>query len=330
MNSEVLLQKIWQENELAVLARSRSACDEIEEAAQTGKPEMVFSKLARAYRQPVHNWNNAALQAWKILQADYSAEHAELENLLAALSDQPRLLQHREALRLWLWRRVVRSGRQELIASRFFADEYLFHRTLQEDRLVLWYGARVAEWPIQLLLGLFLGSRENTKRLRLQLYWPTAKLPADFVASHSENRALRRLWEARILVRFGKWAHLHPSIMLLLPEISSFSSPVFEWRAQELRAHMQDGRIWPIKPFNLAALLFDESLALFQRDRRALWRNFTAYAESYLARPEDVASKFVLQCFDDWGLHTLHEADPDFLKELADGIRFLDDLRRSI
>ncbi len=329
MNQDRLLQKIWQENELGVLARSRSAFDETLAAVQTGKPEMVFSQLARVYRRPVHNWTNAALQAWKLLQPDFAGDHAGFENQLAALSEPRRPAHPREALRLWLWRRVVRSGRQDLIASRFFADDYLFHRTLQEDRLVLWYGAREAEWPIQLLLGLFLGGGERTKRLRLQLYWPTAKLPADLIVSHAENRVLRRLWEARILVRFGKWAHLHPSIILLLPEIS-FTAPVFEWRGHELVAHMQDGRIWPITPFNLAALLFDESLALFQRDRRAVWRNFTAYAESYLARPDDVASRYVLQCCEDWGLHTMHEAEEDFLKDFADSIRWLDRLRVSI
>lgn len=324
MSSAHIAQKIWQETELSVLARSRQAYDDTLALVQTNKPEMLFAQLARVHRLPAHNWANAALQIWQMLQSDFANDRAEFERLAAALT-QPT---QREELRLWLWRRVVRSGRQELLASRFFADEHLFHRTLQEDRLLLWYGERMAQWPIQLLLGLFLGG-EHTKRLRLQLYWPTAKLPADFVASHAENRVLRRLWEARILVRFGKWAHLHPAIILLLPEIS-FTPPVCEWRGRELVAHMQDGRIWPIAPFNLAALLFDEAQVLSKRDRRGLWRNFTAYAEDYLARPEDVASHFVLHCFDEWGLHALRDAEEDFLKEFCESIRFLEQLRLAI
>lgn len=320
------LEKIWKENALAVLARSRSAYEETPALVQSDKPEIVFSRLARIHRQPMRNWTNAALEVWRLLQPDFPSEHAEFESQLAALSSQS---ESREALRLWLWRRVVRSGKQDLIASRFFADGHLFYRTLQEEHLVSWYAGREAEWPIQLLLGLFLGGRDETKRLRLQLYWPTAKLPADFNVSHAENRALRRLWEARILVRFGKWAHLHPSIILLLPEIS-FTTPVFAWRNAELVAHMQDGRVWPLKPFNLAALIFDEALALFGRDRRGLWRNFAAYAESYLARPEDVASQFVSQTFAEWGLYAMIDAEPEFMKEFAESICFLENLRVSI
>ncbi len=320
-----LAQKIWQETELSVLARSRQAYDDTLALMQANQPEMLFAQLARVHRQPAHNWAQAALQIWQVLHSDFARDRTEFEQLAANLR-QPA---QRDELRLWLWRRVVRSGRQELIASRFFAEEHLFHRTLQEDRLLLWYGGeRVAQWPIQLLLGLFLGG-EHTKRLRLQLYWPTAKLPADFVATHAENRVLRRLWEARILVRFGRWAHLHPSIILMLPEIS-FTPPVCEWRGRELVAHMQDGRIWPITPFNLAALFFDEAQALFKRDRRGLWRNLTAYAEDYLARPEDVASHFVLRCFDAWGLHALRQAKEDFLKEFAESIRYLEQLRLTI
>lgn len=329
MSPEALLQKIWRENELAVLTRSRSAHEEVAAAVQTGRPDFVFHKLARLYRQPRSNWAAAASQVWQTVRPDFSPDQPEFERQLAAVANHPNVAKHREILRLWLWRRVLPSGRQDLIASRFFADEFLFHRTLHEDRLVLWYGTRVAEWPIQLLLAFFLGSSENTKRIRLQLYWPTAKLPSDFVASHAENRALRRLWEARILVRFGAWAHLHPAIMLLLPEVSSFSSPVFAWRAQELVAHMPDGRIWAIAPLSLAALIFDESLALFGRDRRALWRNFSAYADAYLARPEDVASRFVSQCFRDWGLHLMREAAPEFFRDFAGGVRFLNHVRLS-
>jgi hypothetical protein len=328
MSQDRLAQKIWQENELTVLARSRQAYEETLAVAQSGEPEKLFPKLARVYRLPAHNWSNAALYVWQALHADFSGDRAEFENHLAALTEPQRQTHAREALRLWLWRRVVRSGRQDLIASRFFADEHLFHRTLQEDRLIFWYAGRVAEWPIQLLLGVFLGG-EETKRLRLQLYWPTANLPANLAVSRAENRVLRRLWEARILVRFGNWAHLHPAIILLLPEIS-FTAPVFAWRGRELVAHVQDGRTWPISPFHLAALLFDEALALFGRDRRGWWRNFTAYAESYLARPEDAASQFVLQCFDDWGLHLVREAEEDFLKEFAESIRLLEQLRVSI
>lgn len=330
MNSEALLAKIWEENELAVLARTQRAYEETAALVRSKKPEAVFSQLVRVYRQPLQNWNNAARHIWQELQADNAEDHSEFEKLFLTLADTQHVSSLRENLRLWLWRRVVRSGKQHLIESRFFADAHLFHRTLQEDRLVLWYGSRVAEWPIQLLLALFLGGREHTQRLRLQLCWPTASLPADFVALRPENRALRRLWEARILVRFGHWAHLHPSIMLLLPEVSSFNSPVFEWREHKLVAHMQDGRIWPVQAFNLAALFFDEALALFGRDRRALWRNLVAYAESYRVRPEDVASQFVLQCFEDWGLHGLREAEPDFLQEFAESICFLNDLRRLI
>ena len=324
MTIELLAQKIWKENELSVLARSRQAYEDTLALMQENKPQLLFPQLARVHRQPMHNWTNAALRVWQVLQTDFASDRVEFESNVARLANAAQ----REELRLWLWRRVVRSGRQELIASRFFADSFLFHRTLQEDRLLFWYGDCVAEWPIQLLLGLFLGG-EHTQRLRLQLYWPTAKLPADFIASHAENRALRRLWEARILVRFGKWAHLHPSIILLLPEIS-FSAPVCEWRGRELVAHMHDGRVWPITPLNLAALLFDEAQVLFKRDRRGLWRNFTAYTASYLARPEDVASHFVLRCFEEWGLHAMREAEADFLKEFAESIRLLEQLRVSI
>lgn len=330
MNLEALLQKIWQENKLAVLARSRAVFEEMTVMVHTGSPETVFRKFAHAYRHPLSNWPEAAELVWQEVRADFPSERSEFEAQLAAVVEQPSAAHKREALRLWLWRRVLPSGRQNLIASRFFADPFLFHRILEEDRLILWYGTRVAEWPLQLLLALFLGSHESTKRLRLQLYWPMAKLPANFPASHVENRALRRLWEARILVRFGAWAHLHPAIMLLLPEVSSFASPVFAWRGQELRAHMTDGRIWSITPFNLAALIFDESLALFKRDRGALWRSFTAYAEDYLARPEDVASWTVLQFFEEWGLHAMSEAPPEFLNEFAESVRFLNELRHSL
>lgn len=328
MNPEALLQKIWQENKLAVLARSRAAFEEMTAIQHTASPQAAFQHFARVFRLPVSNWPEAAAQVWQEVRADFPADRNEFETQLAAVVEHPAEAQKREALRLWLWRRVLPSGRQNLMASRFFADPFLFHRILAEDRLILWYGARVAQWPVQLLLALLLGSRESTQRLRLQLYWPMAKLPAGFPATHAENRALRRLWEARILVRFGAWAHLHPAIMLLLPEVSSFASPVFAWREQELWAHMPDGRIWPIAPFNLAALIFDEALALFQRDRGALWRNFTAYAEDYLARPEDVASRLVSQFFAEWGLHAFDEAPPEFLHEFATSVRFLNELRR--
>lgn len=59
-------------------------------------------------------------------------------------------------------------------------------------------------------------------------------------------------------------------------------------------------------------------------------RHYKKYAESYLARPEDVASHFVLRCFEEWGLHAMREAEADFLKEFSQRIRFFDQLRVSI
>lgn len=330
MKQDELLKKIWRENELTVLARSHRACEEINEAVQHAKAEAVFARLTRIYRTPPHNWKSAAVRVWEMLQDQFVDDYSEFEALLAELDARYENDLAREKLRLWLWRRVVRAGKPVLTASRFFADEFLFQRTLHDDRLILWYGARQAEWPVQLLLGLFLGGREDTHRLRLTLYWPTARLPDDFQASRTENRALRRLWEARILVRFSNWMHLHPEIMLLLPEISSFSSPVFEWRESNLFAHMPDGRIWPVPPFALAGLVFDESLALFGKDRQALWRNFSAYATDYLSRPEDVASNFVSKFFDELGLHVMREATRPFLTDFAEGINYLETLRTSL
>lgn len=330
MTQDELLKRIWSENELAVWARSHRAYDEIAETVKHGKPESVFVKLARIYRTPPHNWKSAALRVWEMLQEQFSGDQSEFDTLATELDARYENETAREKLRLWLWRRAVRTGRPQLTASRFFSDEFLFQRTLLDDRLILWYGTRQAEWPVQLLLGLFLGGREETRRLRLTLYWPTARLPDDFRPSRVESRALRRLWEARILVRFGNWMHLHPEIMLLLPEISSFSSPVFEWRESNLFAHMPDGRIWQVSPFALAGLIFDESLALFGKDRQALWRNFSAYATNYLARPEDVASNFANKFFDELGLHVMREATRSFLSEFAEGLQYLETLRTSL
>ncbi len=316
MNLSDLLKKILQENELPMLARAARV-----EIAAAGA-QTAFARLRQIYSHPETNAAEAIAVIWENLQKYFASDYPELEQLLA-VENAPA----RAEVRLWLWRRVVRSGNHALLSSRFFADDFLFYRTLQEDRLLSWYGERVADWPLQLLLALFLGNQNGTKRLRQQLYWPTAKLPADFHASRDESRALRRLWEARILVRFGNWAHLHPFVMLQLPEISSFASPVFAWRAQELIAHMPDGRAWPITPFNLAALIFDETLALFGRDRRGWWRNFSAFAEIYLRRPEDAASRFVLRCLEEFGLYALQEAGPAFLREWCSSIQFLDRLR---
>ena len=329
MDKEALLKKIWAENELAVLARSRRIYDEIADLVKENQADRVFARLARAFRIPLRNWQDAALHVWSFLQDDFALDFPELDAMLRSMGAEPNP-KDRETLRLWLWRRVSRSGNEYLLGSRIFADDHLFNRTLHDDRLVLWYGERQVEWPIQLLLGLLIGSRDHTKRLRAQLYWPTAKLPDNFSASRAENRVLRRLWEARILVRFGTWVHLHPLIMLLLPEISSFSSPVFEWREQELLGHMADGRRWPIPPFALSALVFDESLALFGRDRQRLWRNFSAYANDYLRRPDDVASNFVFAFFDELGLPAFRDAVPEYLTEFTHGIQFLETLRASI
>lgn len=330
MKQDELLKKIWRENELAVWARSHRACEEINETVRHGQVEAVFARLARIYRMPPHHWKSAAVRVWEMLQDQFAEDYPEFEALLAELDARYENDPAREKLRLWLWRRVVRAGKPALTTSRFFADDFLFQRTLHDDRLILWYGARQAEWPVQLLLGLFLGGREETQRLRLKLYWPTARLPEDFQPSRSENRALRRLWEARILVRFGKWTHLHPEIMLLLPEISSFTSPVFEWSGHTLVAHMPDGRRWPVAPFALAALICDEALALFGRDRQAWWRNFASYAAAYLARPEDVASHFLIAVCDDLGLHLMRDAGGPFLRELAESIQYLETLRAAL
>ncbi len=330
MQQDALVYKIWQENELPLRARSRRWCEEIAATVRQGRAEEVFAKLRRAYRLPVTQWSTAARRVWESLPEQHAADLAEFNRMLAAVETRHENEAEREKLRLWLWRRVVRSGKAELIASRFFADDFLYYRTLRDDRLISWYGARQAEWPVQLLLGLFLGGGEETQRLRLKLYWPTARLPEDFQPSRQESRALRRLWEARILVRFGKWMHLHPEIMLLLPEISSFSAPVFEWNDGTLLAHMPDGRRWPVAPFAIAALVFDEALALFSRDRQALWRNFVNYAAEYLARPEDVASNFVIKTFDDLGLHLMRDAERAFLRDLARSIQYLETLRTSL
>lgn len=330
MEQDALLRKIWLENELPLRARSHRMCEEIAEAVAQGRAEAVFTKLCRSLRLPATQWAGAAQRVWENLPEQPSSDAAEFKALLAAAEARHDNAAERNQLRLWLWRRVVRSGKSELISSRFFADEHLFYRTLRDDRLILWYGGRQAEWPVQLLLGLFLGGREETQRLRLKLYWPTARLPEDFQPSRSENRALRRLWEARILVRFGKWTHLHPEIMLLLPEISSFTSPVFEWSGHTLVAHMPDGRRWPVAPFALAALICDEALALFGRDRQAWWRNFASYAAAYLARPEDVASHFLIAVCDDLGLHLMRDAGGPFLRELAESIQYLETLRAAL
>ncbi len=314
------LAKIWSENELPVLARSREAYAEIAAAAKKQNSQVVFAKLLQSYGHSEANQREVIARLWEVLQRYFASDYPELEKMLAGAHT-------REQMRLWLWRRVVRSGNSALMSSRFFADDFLFYRALQEDRLISWYGERVGEWPIQLLLSLFLSGQEETKSLRQQLCWPTAKLPADFQASRAENRALRRLWEARILVRFGNWVHLHPLVMLQLPEISAFSSPVFAWRGHELVAHMPDGRIWPLAPFNLAALVFDETLALFGRDRRGWWRNFAAFAEIFVRRSDDVASHFVVRCFQELGLPVMQQAPLQFWKEFCAGIRFLDDLR---
>lgn len=321
MMTRGLIETVWEENELPVQARSPSRCDEIAAAVQAGDHGAVFSGLLAAYRHPETNWREAVLRIGLGLQRYFASDFPQLEKMLAGNGAS-----RRDEIRLWLWRRVVRSGNHALMSSRFFADDFLFYRTLQEDQLISWYGERTAEWPIQLLLSLFLGGQEETKNLRQQLYWPAAKLPEDFQASRAENRALRRLWEARVLVRFGSWVHLHPLIMLQLPEISSFASPVFAWREHELIAHMPDGRIWPLSPFNLAALVFDETLALFGRDRRGWWRNFTAFARIFARRPEDVASQFVTQCFEDLGL-PLPEAPPPFWKAFCESVEFFEGLR---
>jgi hypothetical protein len=316
-----LLQKVSKENELPILARSRETQAKIAAAAYQGDRRSVFARLLRAYRLPETNQSEAVVKVWEGLQRYFASDYPELRKMQEEVGSHSR-----DEVRLWLWRRVVRSGNHALLSSRFFADEFLFYRSLQEDRLISWYGERTAEWPLQLLLSLFLDSREETKRLRQQLYWPTAKLPADFQASRAENRALRRLWEARILVRFGSWVHLHPLVMLQLPEISSFASPVFKWREHELVAHMPDGRIWPLAPFNLAALVFDETLALFGRDRRGWWRSISAFATAFARRPDDVASYFVTQCFDELGL-PLAAAPRQFWKTFCEDIKFFDDLR---
>ncbi|MGH7492759.1 MAG: hypothetical protein ACREOO_10230 [bacterium] len=321
MDPSVLLQKIWTENELPVLARSREAHVGIAAAVNNLDGKGAFAKLRQSYRLPETDLQEVIGHIWEGLQKYFASDYPELEKLRAGDG-----LHKLDEIRLWLWRRVVRSGNPALISSRFFADEFLFYRSLQEDRLLSWYGERTTEWSLQLLLSLFLDSQDETKRLRQQLYWPTAKLPADFQASRTENRALRRLWEARILVRFGNWVHLHPLVMLQLPEISSFASPVFKWREHQLVAHMPDGRIWPLAPFNLAALIFDETLALFGRDRRGWWRSFSAFATAFTRRPEDVASHFVTQCFDELGL-PLRAAPRQFWKMFCDDIKFLDDLR---
>ena len=237
MNQIDFLSKIWNENELPALARSREIHAEVAAAAHQRDGQAVFANLLRARSRPETNNREAIARVWEVLQRYFASDYAELEKMLAEPGGKTG-----QETRLWLWRRVVRSGNAALMSSRYFADDFLFYRTLHDDRLISWYGGRVAEWPIQLLLSLFLGGQDGTKRLRQQLYWPTAKLPADFQASHAENRALRRLWEARILVRFGGWVHLHPLIMLQLPEISAFASPVFDWRKHELVAHMPDGR----------------------------------------------------------------------------------------
>ncbi|MDZ7269308.1 MAG: hypothetical protein ONB48_17990 [candidate division KSB1 bacterium] len=331
MEQDALLHKIWRENELPLLARSHRLYEEVAEAAQHGRAEAVFTQLCRCLRLPATQWAVAAQRVWEGLpEKPSSSEAAEFKALLAAAQARHDNAAQREQLRLWLWRRVVRSGKAELIASRFFADAHLFYRTLRDDKLIAWYGTRQVEWPVQLLLGLFLGGGEETERLRLKLYWPTARLPEDFQPSRRENRALRRLWEARILVRFGRWTHLHPEIMLLLPEISSFTAPVFEWDGDTLVAHMPDGRRWPVTPFALAALIFDETLALFGRDRQGWWRNFAGYAAAYLARPEDVASHFILKACDDLGLHLMREAGSPFLHELAGAIQYLEALRAAL
>ena len=330
MKSDLLLEKIWRENALAVLARSHRLHDEIAESMRTDKPESAFLELARAHRLPLNNWQEAARHIWNLLKENFPEDQLEAERLFAGGEASGNQSARLAEIRLWLWRHVVRSGNQDLLASRFFAGDFLFHRTLEEDRLRLWYGDRQTEWPIQLLLALILGSHEGTQRLRLQLYWPAARLPENFTASRMENRALRRLWEARILVRFGTWAHLHPLIMLQLPEVSSFSSPVFEWRESRLLAHMADGRVWPLPAFALAALVFDESLALFGRDRRGWWRNFVEYASSFLRSPEDAASNFVLTCFDDLGLRAMREAEENFLREFTESVQFLEALRTAV
>jgi hypothetical protein len=321
MESAALLQKIWKENELPVLARSREAHAGIAAIVNKGDGKSAFAKLRRAYRPPETNLQEVIERIWEGLQKYFASDYPELAQLLAGDG-----FHKLDEIRLWLWRRVVRSGNPALMSSRFFADEFLFYRSLQEDRLISWYGGRIAEWPLQLLLSLFLDSQEKTKRLRQQLYWPTAKLPVDFQASRAENRALRRLWEARILVRFGNWVHLHPLVMLQLPEISSFASPVFKWREHELVAHMPDGRIWPLAPFNLAALIFDETLALFGRDRRGWWRSISAFAAAFALRPEDVASSFVTQCFEELGL-PLGTAPRQFWNAFCADIKFFDELR---
>jgi len=319
MKSAHLLEKILRENALPVLARAQTA-----RLAGLDKREgpVTFAGLRHALRRPETNWREAVAQIWEALQRFFASDYAELEQMLAAAGARMP-----EEIRLWLWRRVARSGNLDLMSSRFFAEEFLFYRTLQEEHLFAWYGDRVVAWPIQLLLALFLGSQQETQRLRRQLYWPTAKLPADFRASRQENRALRRLWEARVLVRYGNWVHLHPLIMLQLPEISAFASPVFSWREQELLAHMPDGRAWPIAPFNLAALICDETLALCGHDRRGWWRTFAAFAEVYTRRPEDVASHFVAQCFAELGLPNMAEAPPRVWKALCEGIKFFETLR---
>ena len=330
MKQQELLQKIWAENELPVLARSRRHYDDISDSVKNGKKEEVFINLARIHQHPPLNWQNAVLHLWSQIQDSFPNELAVLEKKLTALQVAQNYEAEKAKIDLWLWQRVLKSGKQSLIGSRFFADNFLFHRTLREDRLVLWYGARYVEWPLQLLLGLFLGTGDRTKRLRLKLYWPTAKLPDNFEASRFENRVLRRLWEARILIRFGTWVHLHPQIMLYLPEISSYSSPVLKWKDNALNAHMSDGRVWPVQPFALAALVFDESLALANRNRMGLWKNFLAYAEEYLKHPEDTASRFVLSFFEDIGLAAMSNAQQEFLSEFTQGIQYLENLRAAV
>ena len=330
MEPHELLQRIWEENELAILARSRSLYDEIARVVKTGRPEQAFVSLARASRQPLTNWHNAVLHLWSMIQETYPNDFEVLDRMLAATPRQDEQHRHRTEVQLWLWRRVVRSGKPPLARSRLFADQYLFHRVLVEDRLVLWYGGRQAEWPVQLLLGLFLGSNEKTKRLRQVLSWPIAKLPDGFQASRYENRTLRRLWEARILVRFGTWAHLHPHIMLHLPEVSSFSSPVLKWQQDRLVAFMADGRVWPIASFALAALVFDEAVALFGRDRQRLWKNFLSYGTGLLQRPDDTASNFVQNFFAEIGLRAMATAPEKFLVAFAQDLEFLESLRQKI
>lgn len=144
MKQDELLKKIWRENELAVWARSHRACEEINETVRHGQAEAVFARLARIYRTPPHHWKSAAVRVWEMLQDQFAEDYPEFEALLAELDARYENEPAREKLRLWLWRRVVRAGKPALTTSRFFADEFLFQRTLHDDRLILWYGVRQA------------------------------------------------------------------------------------------------------------------------------------------------------------------------------------------